>query len=1622
MGMTSKEHHVKIRYATALAIATATSLSACADEAPEARAPGERSARAALSGPLGYTEQVVSPPTTATLMLGMALGADGDTFVAGSLSTSPFEYDAHVFRRGGGGGWAAEARLASPAGHAAASPDYFGQAVAVSGDRALVGASHRTFGAALNPTGANAHGAGYVFERDPATGAWSLAAELAPPTLTQGARLGFHVALDGDRALLSGDSGSVAAFSRDAGGSWGFDGALAYPPSSGANAARFGHDVAVDGDVAVVTAPNEVTTLTGYEGAAYVFARDPATGAWSDVQRLTVPTADVVGPLDLGRSVALEGDRLALGAERFTYVFERDPATGAFFLAARLQAPDASAGFGASVAVRGDAVLVGDQGNPGRAHLFRRSSTGQYNLVSTFAPAANGSSVGRDVALAGQVPLLGSFQDVTTHASSGAVYAYAPPIPASAQDTKLSLTPQNFGDFFGYSVSAAPTRIAAGALSYDASGGPNGNDGGVAIFEPDATSAWAQVALLTAGDADPNDQFGASVSMLGDRLLVGAPMDDQDGNNAGGAYVFDRDPVTGTWSESAKLRPDDPFPSRQLGYSVSLGADRALAGAPYDSKAINAAGAAYVFTRDAAGAWSQEARIPNPSNDLGDLFGWSVSLDGDRALVGAPKDDDAATDAGAAFVLERDPATGAWSQAAKLVPADGAPDEQFGYSAALRGDRALIGAIHDDERGARAGAAYLFERDPATGTWSQTTKILPTVSGPNDQFGLSVALSDDGSEALVGATFFDDVAGSFGVGVVRRFTLGAAAATQVERLDPSDGGAGDFFGRSVDFAGDTAVVGSSNHDRVRGAVYLYAEDDLAPCADPQALTTYADVPLSITLTGSDPDGDSVTLAVDQQPAHGALSGTPPNLVYTPDPGFVGADSFTVTATAGPLTSPPATIEVDVLDRPVCFEHEARLAPSTDLGFSPAGRVAGTAVAVEGNRAFVVTDTNEHYLYGRAASGSWSLTATLTGANSSSANYVVDAALLGDTAAISYRDSSVDVFTRDALLGTWSRTDTLNAGLDSNIRSRGANLALGPDRVAVGVRELVGNTRDEYVLVFARAAGAWTQEARIDSPTVDAIDFAQVVEVSGDRLAVGARFAQSNLGAVYVYGRDAAGAWTLSDTLEVPAAEPDRNLGASVALSGDLLLANATRSAGAHPDTVLAFERDPATDTWAYVDTLLKEPGPDTDFGRSIALEGDRAVVGAPRDDDLGQDIGAAYVFERDPATGAWSRFAKITLPDAAVTSRSTSPRSELGRDVALSGGRLLLGAPWAAARGSGLDDGAAYVCDIAPVNLPPVAVDDTISTDEDTPVTFDPTTNDLDFNGDTLSLVGVSGPQVAQLGVTPLGAVTFSGNDVTYTPTPDASGFDLLTYTITDGATVATGQIRVGVRPVDDAPTAQGSTVTTQEDTPAPLALTASDADGDPLTRAITQQPSHGALIGDPNTGSLTYDPDPGFTGTDSVTFTASDAASTSAPATITITVNPVDDPPTADPISLVTSAGDFVGVTLTGSDPDGDPLTFAIVQPPSSGTLTGSAPTLTYTPNAGFVGLDTFTYTANDGTSDSAPATVTINVTGSTTTTTTTGQQQTSGCATAPHERAPASSPWLLALAALALTRRRRR
>jgi FG-GAP repeat len=380
-------------------------------------------------------------------------------------------------------------------------------------------------------------------------------------------------------------------------------------------------------------------------------------------------------------------------------------------------------------------------------------------------------------------------------------------------------------DEFGCSVSISGDTVIVGAL------GDNGGSGSAYIFSRDEWGAdnWGEVKKLTAGDGASGDEFGTNVSISGDTAIVGAPFDDANGNASGSAYIFSRDEGgADNWGQVQKLTAGDGAAGDFFGESVSISADTAIVGAFRDDDNGDDSGSAYIFSRDEGGTdnWGEIEKLLADDGAADDEFGRSVSISADTAIVGAYYDDDNGSNSGSAYIFCRDEGgIDNWGEFKKLITGDGAVGDWFGWSVSISADTAIVGARGDDDNGGQSGSAYIFSRDHGgIDNWGEVIKLTASDGAVDDEFGLSVSISGD--TAIVGAYEDDDNGDASGSAYLfSRDHGGADNWGEVKKLTAGDGAADDEFGYSVSISGDTAIVGAhqdNDNATYSGSAYIFS--------------------------------------------------------------------------------------------------------------------------------------------------------------------------------------------------------------------------------------------------------------------------------------------------------------------------------------------------------------------------------------------------------------------------------------------------------------------------------------------------------------------------------------------------------------------------------------------------------------------------------------------------------------------------------------------------------------------------------------------------------------------------------------------------------------------------------
>lgn len=381
-------------------------------------------------------------------------------------------------------------------------------------------------------------------------------------------------------------------------------------------------------------------------------------------QELAQLAASDAGPTDyFGQAVALDGDTAVVGASSEDVGFGN---TGALYVyigsgaswseQAKLVAADRRAGdrLGSAVAVQGDRCVATAWGddlvdfslkNEGSAYVFSRTGTAWAEEAKLFASdAAPGDMFGLSLALDGDTVVVGAPYRDDLGPDAGAAYVFVRSGSSWAQEAKLVAADGAFRDHFGMAVAISGDTIVVGAYRHDH---PLSNCGTAYVFVRSA-SVWTQQSELTASDAAQNDVFGHAVAVVGDRIAVGAPGDDDLGTNSGSCYVFDRSGTS--WAQSAKLHAADGGPFDSFGRNLALSGSLLAAAATDDNHAGPGAGSAYAFWSGGA-TWAQTAKLVMPDATTGDFFGQSVGVSGSSIVVGSAGDDDAGMNSGSAHVF-----------------------------------------------------------------------------------------------------------------------------------------------------------------------------------------------------------------------------------------------------------------------------------------------------------------------------------------------------------------------------------------------------------------------------------------------------------------------------------------------------------------------------------------------------------------------------------------------------------------------------------------------------------------------------------------------------------------------------------------------------------------------------------------------------------------------------------------------------------------------------------------------------------------------------------------------------------------------------------------------------------
>ncbi len=740
-------------------------------------------------------------------------------------------------------------------------------------------------------------------------------------------------------------------------------------------------------------------------------------------------------------------------------------------------------------------------------------SSGALTLAASGASAQSGSKPSAHVACV--CDYAGSSVDVSGTTAvvgepliddgAGRVYVYTKKTSTWSLTAILKGADTAPGDAFGASASISGNTVVVGAQGH-------ANYAGSAYVFTKTGSTWIQGAELTASDAAAGDWFGGSVAVDGTSAVVGAPAH---ASNSGSAYVFSG---TAGWSQVGELT-DSGSPG-DLGYAVAISGSTAVVGAPGNP---TASGNAYVYS-DTGGTWGLTATLAGTGNGQHD-FGTSVAIDGNNAVVGAWMP---GSGNGAAFVFSQ--TSGVWSQTAQL-PAPSPNPGGLGAAVAISGTTAAVGTVNSSGNNfpnKNGGLVYVYS--DASGTWTQSAEVTPTKPKNGDFFG-NRALALSTGTMMVGAPAHGTVGDAY------VFTGSPGSWTQVANLHQSDSNVGNQTGSSVAVSSFGMVAGAPGHDGM-GRAYLF------PTPPP-----YHPV---IALESAE------TAAGDKFGASAAMSGT---TILLGAPAHSGGGSAYVFDQTVNIPYTPAAVRA--APGAYVYERPAKLAGSdtaTGDNFGTSVAVSGTTAVVggpghsAGGRAYVFSDTG----------GTGNQVAELYGSDTVGTDaFGASVAVSGTTAVVGAPGhsggGSAYVFSDTS--GPWAQVAELHGSDTVGTDAFGASVAVSGTTAVVGAP---GHSGGGSAYVFSDTSGGQVAELH-GSDTTGTDTFGASVAVSGAEAVVGAP-GHGGVGSAYVFSSDTSG----TELNEHMGHAAGNDFGASVAIAGTTVAVGAP---GENNGTAHVFPND-----------------------------------------------------------------------------------------------------------------------------------------------------------------------------------------------------------------------------------------------------------------------------------------------------------------------------------------------------------------------------------------------------------------------------------------------------------------
>ncbi|QDT27728.1 Calx-beta domain protein [Gimesia panareensis] len=905
------------------------------------------------------------------------------------------------------------------------------------------------------------------------------------------------------------------------------------------------------------------------------------------------------------------------------------------------------------------------------------------------------------------------------------------------QATLLQPDADGISDYFGWSVGISGDTAVVGAFFGD---GSADNMGAVYVYTR-SNGIWTFQQKLTVADSVDNGQFGDTIAIEGDTIVVSNTAEDE---YTGSAYVFSRE--NGVWSETAKLTADSPEVGARFGDSIDIENSMIVIGARYASAPYTKSGAAYIFTEQ-AGTWTLSQKLTDPVPTYSGLFGNSVSLEGNLLLIGA------ASTVGEAILFQRDPSSGTWNPIQTLTASDAAPSSYFGAVVEIHNQQIFISSAFDPTGADNSGAVYRFTQDNMT--WVEQQKISSAGTESGDDFGRVTAVTD--GAILISARLDDDV--YFNTGSIYVYGLPQNPAITIDDIsvtEENDGSQlitanvtrtatkpGDLiYGASIDFRtlDGTATVAGGDYESTTGTIMFVADpnassqtqtisiriygDSLlesdetfgielrnarghAHIADSEATVTIENddqALLSIDDITVDEDAGSAILTVSlDQPVDTAIS-----VDYaTADQSATASEDYT--GTSGTLTFNPG-VQTQTISVPILLTQDSEPDETFLVNLSNLQNQGQDIILADAQAVVTIIDLpsqSEFSIHaGKVVEGDNGVS-YLKFEIRRSANFAGDLDF----------ESTVDFSTFDgtAIAGedyvSKSQTLTFSASATATSQVQIVDVQITGDQVKEASETVIGRLNNPTGgSVFPDDADSTQASGIITNDDTDYLfqeflyadpayanhtddNAGRVVAIDGDVMVMGVLDNSANgrsVGTAYVYVRNQQGTpadqsddtWEF-ETVLTPATPFDANqFGSSVAIDGDTIVVGADREGGG---AIYVFTRNGAdwkTEPPSVEKLTVEGLYSSAYLGCAVSIYENTIVAGARFDSAAAYNSGAAYIFEK---TGAdWSNPAVRML-----TASDYHSYDNYGISVSIKGDLIVVGAAYAKIDGS--QNGAAYV-------------------------------------------------------------------------------------------------------------------------------------------------------------------------------------------------------------------------------------------------------------------------------------------------------------------------------------------